>query len=781
MGLDSLSTRNPDHFDPAVVEAALRDPARLAVLRRTQLLDSLPLGMFDRWTDMVRRVTFAELGFVCLVEDTRQLLMSVSGGRDVVARSIPIEESVCRYIISGGVPLVVTDAREHPALADLRVIAEDGIVAYLGAPVVVDGCILGSVSVADYELRPWSEADIVGVQEVASAVSTELRLRLANDGLSRSRDLLASHNRVHELIAQDAPLEEVLGELVTSVERQDPSVLGSVVLVEGGTMRPGAAPSLPPDYVAALDGVPIGPEVGGCGTAAWSGQRVITADVEDDPRWDAIRPRARAAGLRHCWSQPIKASDGEVLGTFALYGPEPRVPAPEHLALMEHTARITGIAIERHHAARRLLYGATHDALTGLLNRAAVLERLEHALVRSRRSGDPLAVLFVDLDHMKLLNDTLGHDMTDEVMRAVATRMASLVREGDSVGRVGGDEFLVLAERVGGLEQAGVLAERLREAVAAPIPGLPSSAMTASVGVTVVTGSDTDARDAVRQADAAMYSAKRAGGDRCRFFEDDPRPRARQRLALGGELPGAVARGELRLVYQPLFDLRHGGLAGVEALLRWNNAKLGEVSPAEFVPVAEETGLISAMGAWALLEACHAIAEVTAATGRALELAVNVSAHQIADPGFALTVERALRSCGLSAGRLALEITETALVRPDAPTAQTLHDLKALGCLVVLDDFGTGYSSLASLKGHPVDGIKIDRSFVDGLPDDREDSAIVAATIGMAKALERRVTGEGVENERQLQALRALGCDSAQGFLLGRPMPVERLRDLLTA
>jgi diguanylate cyclase (GGDEF)-like protein len=777
MGTDSLSL-GTDRFDPRVVDVALRDPGRLAVLRRAQLLDSLPPGMFDRWTAMVREVVGADVGFVCLVEEASQVLMSVNGARAPVPVGVamPAELGVCRFVVSGSGPLAVSDGREHAALSSLPAF-QHGLVAYLGVPVTIDGQVIGSLSLADHQPREWTDADVLGATAVAAAVETELRLRLANEELSRSHDRLASYNVVHELIAQDAPLEEVLGELVAGVERQDPSVLGCVVLIdrEAQTMRHGVARSLPPEYLAAIDGIPIGPDVGSCGTAAWTGRLVISEDLATDPRWRAARELTRAANLRHCWSQPIKAGDGDVIGTFALYGRTPRAPEPWHIALMEDAARVTGIAIERHRAARRLLHGATHDGLTGLLNRTAVLERLEQALARSRRSGAEVAVLFVDLDQMKLLNDTLGHDLTDDLMRAVAARLAGVVREGDAVGRLGGDEYLVIAEDIGGAEHAAKLAERVREAVAAPAPEVLSGAMTASIGVTLVTGATADPRDAIRQADSAMYSAKRAGGDRCRFYEDDPQPHSRQRLALGGELRGAARRGELRLVYQPLFDLRHGGLSSVEALLRWHSPTLGDVSPAEFVPVAEETGLIASMGAWALLEACRAIAGV----GRPLDLAVNVSAHQVADPAFARTVDRALVESGLEAERLTLEITETALVKPDSVTTQTLRDLKALGCRVVLDDFGTGYSSLASLKGHPVDGIKIDRSFVDGLPDDRGDSAIVAAVIGMAKALERSVTGEGVENERQLQALRALGCDTAQGFLLARPMPLDELQALL--
>jgi EAL domain-containing protein (putative c-di-GMP-specific phosphodiesterase class I) len=293
--------------------------------------------------------------------------------------------------------------------------------------------------------------------------------------------------------------------------------------------------------------------------------------------------------------------------------------------------------------------------------------------------------------------------------------------------------------------------------------------------VTVVSGGGADAREALRQADRAMYDAKRSGRDRICFFEEAQAARTGRRIKLSSQIRGAAARGEMRLVFQPLFDLLDGELLGVEALLRWTHPELGEISPGEFIPVAEETGAIVSLGAWVLRESCKTIARLAEETGRALELSVNVSAHQLAEPGFAGTVRKTLADTGFPVASLILEITETAFLSSDAATDRTLADLKALGVRIVLDDFGTGYSSLSWLKRHPLDAIKIDRSFVSGLPEEQGDSAIVEAVIGMARAFGRTVTAEGVETERQLEALRGLGCDHAQGFLLGRPVPVEEL------
>jgi diguanylate cyclase (GGDEF)-like protein len=420
------------------------------------------------------------------------------------------------------------------------------------------------------------------------------------------------------------------------------------------------------------------------------------------------------------------------------------------------------------------MHDATHDALTGLLNRRTIFELVETAL-EERESDADLAVFFVDLDGLKELNDSLGHDRTDELIGVVATRLSAAVRADDVVGRFGGDEFIVLARGVNDAEEAAEIGARLLDAVSNPLEDV---AVTASIGVALVSGPGApDAREAIRQADSAMYDAKRSGRDRVCFFGDAANARTGRRVTMTTDIRGAAARGEMRLVFQPLFEIADGELLGVEALLRWTHPELGEVSPGEFIPLAEETGAIVPLGAWVLRESCETIAKLAAETGRVLELSVNVSAKQLAEPGFAGVVRKTLADTGFPVASLILEITETAFLSADAVTDRTLSDLKALGVRIVLDDFGTGYSSLSWLKRHPLDAIKVDRSFVSGLPEERGDSAIVEAVIGMARAFGRTVTAEGVETEQQLEALRRLGCDHAQGFLLGRPVPVEALRD----
>jgi diguanylate cyclase (GGDEF)-like protein len=607
----------------------------------------------------------------------------------------------------------------------------------------------------------------------------ELELRLAREETARVRNLVASHNRLHDLIARDAPLRDVLSELVAGIEEYEPSVMPCVVLLdrESSTLHPGAGPSLPPHWLEAIDGVVIGPNTGSCGSAAWSGELVISEDLSTDPKWTPVREFAISCNLRHCWSMPIKSADGLVLGTFALYGPRPRAPQPEHIALMQDGARLAGIAIERRRTMERLIHDARYDGLTGLPNRRAIFERLEQAL---GRTGDAckVATLFIDLDGLKALNDTLGHDRADDMIREVAERLRPALRADDFVGRFGGDEFVAIAEGIADTEQAAALAARLLEATSAPLRGLEGTTVTASIGIALVDG-DVDAAEAIRRADAAMYRAKQSGRDRYSFFFEangDGVPERRQ-VSLTRELRDAEPHHEMTLVFQPVFDLAGGEIVAIEALTRWTSPTCGEVSPREFIPLAENSGTIVPLGAWALRESCETAVRIAELTGRRLELAVNVSGHQLAKAGFAQSVYQTLAHANFPAELLTLEATEGALTQGDEVTARTLDELRSLGVRLTVDDFGAGSASLVGFRERPVDGIKIDRRFLSGLPEDAVSFAVVAAISGMGIALGATVTAKGVETEAQLVSLRAMGCERVQGFLLAEPM---RLRDLVT-
>ena len=364
------------------------------------------------------------------------------------------------------------------------------------------------------------------------------------------------------------------------------------------------------------------------------------------------------------------------------------------------------------------------------------------------------------------------------MIREVAQRLRPALRGDDFVGRFGGDEFIAIAEEIADAEQAAALAARLLEVTSAPLRGLDGTTVTASIGIALV-DADVDTGEAIRRADTAMYRAKQSGRDRYSFFFEangDGLPE-RRRVALTRELREAEVRHEMTLAFQPVFELAGNEIVAIEALTRWTSPTCGEVSPREFIPLAENSGTIVPLGAWALRESCETAARIAELTGRRLELAVNVSGHQLAKAGFAQSVYQTLAHARFPAELLTLEVTEGALMQSDDLTARTLGELRSLGVRLTVDDFGAGSGSLVGFRERPLDAIKIDRQFLTGLPEDAVSFAVVSAISGMGTALGATVTAKGVETEAQLVSLRAMGCERVQGFLLGEPM---RPRELVT-
>ncbi|HEX9969879.1 MAG TPA: EAL domain-containing protein [Acidimicrobiales bacterium] len=489
-------------------------------------------------------------------------------------------------------------------------------------------------------------------------------------------------------------------------------------------------------------------------------------------------------GLRSAMAVPVHRN-GTVVGSLCVASTriDRRYSAAEQELLMAF-AEHASLALNDASAvdAMRRAFGeavhqATHDGLTGLPNRNLVIDRLTHAIARARRRPNTLAVLFIDLDRFKVVNDSLGHSVGDEVLVQVAQRLEAAVRPGDTVARLAGDEFVVVCEDVEGDCDVLALAERIAEAVAAPIPLYGRDAIiTASIGIALAS-TDTRAEDLLRDADVAMYRAKERGRARLELFDADMRTRMLQRLEIEHALRRALQRREFVLYYQPTVSVETGQVTSFEALLRWPDPERGLVMPDEFIPVAEENGLIVPLGRWALEEACRQLAEWRAVHPECadLQVSVNLSARQFADPDLVPVVAGALRDAGLDPSGLWLEITESVLMEEAESTVETLRALRALGIHLSIDDFGTGYSSLSYLKRFPVDTLKIDRSFVDGLGTDAEDEAIVTAVVRLAQALELGVVAEGVETAAQLAELRRLGCTAVQGYYLGRPMPASEV------
>ncbi len=430
---------------------------------------------------------------------------------------------------------------------------------------------------------------------------------------------------------------------------------------------------------------------------------------------------------------------------------------------------------ERKRSEEQIAHLAHYDALTDLPNRVLFREQLEHAL-NQVQSGEQLAVLYIDIDEFKSVNDALGHSVGDELLKAVAGRLRGCLRETDLAARLGGDEFALIQTSVRNPSETTHLVERIYRAIRQPYECGDSHLIStdASIGIALASGPSTDLDQLLRNADLAMYAAKSAGRRTYRFFKPDMEAQVTARHVLEMDLRQAISDGALEVYYQPCISLRDNGITGCEALLRWRHSERGMISPAEFIPIAEETGLINQLGEWVLMTAC---AEATTWPDD-IKLAVNVSPVQFKSGTLALKILAALAASGLPASRLELEITEAVLIRDDEAALAILHQLRAIGVRIALDDFGTGYSSLSYLQRFPFDKIKIDRCFIDDIAEPDGSSCIVQAVVNIAAARAMTTTAEGVETKQQQELLRALGCAEMQGYLFSQAKPAAEIKQL---
>jgi diguanylate cyclase (GGDEF)-like protein len=437
---------------------------------------------------------------------------------------------------------------------------------------------------------------------------------------------------------------------------------------------------------------------------------------------------------------------------------------------------------ERRQSAERIQSLAFYDALTGLPNRTLFTDRLQHAVIDAHRRKRLVGVMFLDLDRFKDINDSLGHETGDQLLKAVAERLITAVRKGDTVARLGGDEFTVILADLTHLNDAEHVAQKVLEVFEQPFHiAHREFYMTTSIGISLYPFDDDNISNLLRNADIAMYRAKEAGRNTHRFYTAEMTDKAAERLTLKNDLQLALKRHEFSLLYQPIVSLPGDRILGVEALLRWQHPEYGPIAPDRFIGLAEETGLIVALGEWVLQAACQQCAAWQQRGFRDLQIAVNLSARQLRHAHLVDSVRAIVASTGLDARQLNLELTESVLLEHDESTAESLRTLCNSGISLVIDDFGTGYSNLSYLRRFPIKAIKIDRSFVHGIPMDADNSAIAASIIALAHSLGIKAIAEGVENTGQLEYLHRRGCDAYQGFHFSKPLPPNELERLLLA
>ena len=440
---------------------------------------------------------------------------------------------------------------------------------------------------------------------------------------------------------------------------------------------------------------------------------------------------------------------------------------------------------QRTAAEARLRHSAFHDALTNLPNRALLLDRVGQCIKRAKRSrAAASAVLFLDVDNFKIINDSLGHHVGDKLLVEVSRRIGTGLRSFDTVSRLGGDEFVILLENIQGQEDALMLAERIQERLAPPFElSGQKFVVTASIGIAFIDQSCTDANELLRNADSAMYRAKHTGKARQAVFDESMHVEAKARLDLENDMRHALDRNEIQVYYQPIVSLKTGNISGFEALMRWHHSVRGIISPVEFIPVSEETGLIIPLGSWILREACKQLTlwNRRRTGARVLSMGVNVSKRQLMEPSFCEDVARIIKETGVDSRWINLEVTESAIITGSAPIEDRMNQLKKVGVRLHMDDFGTGYSSLSSLHRYPFDVLKVDRAFVQDLGTRSDYAAIIRAIISLARHLNLKVTAEGVETEDQYGQIASLECDFAQGYLFSKPVPGKAATTLLTS
>ncbi|MBK5552787.1 EAL domain-containing protein [Pseudomonas sp. TH03] len=593
-----------------------------------------------------------------------------------------------------------------------------------------------------------------------------------------------THTRMHEVLrhkmleamVREESLQTLMNLACVEVQRIAPEVIATVLRVDGqGLLHTLAAPGLPSTYSRALDGTAIGPESGSCGAAAFSGESVMVSDIATHPYWDGFRDLALPIGLKACWSTPIKSSDGRVLGTFAFYYREAREPSPLHHLLVNACIHLCALALEREESRLHIRQLAFYDDLTGLANRNLLHARAEQAIAQASRYQSSLAVVFIDLDRFKQVNDSLGHPAGDEFLRVIANRLSERRRESDIVSRLSGDEFVLVLPQCS-LAHATDLIEQLRGQLSAPcqISGITLKP-SVSIGVSMFPDDGRTMEVLLHRADMAMYQAKTSGRGRVCFFSDGLDQLAQGRLRLEAALREAIDGEALHLVYQPQIDLCESALYGIEALARWTHPQLGDVSPTCFIPLAEECGLIGEFGLWALREACGQLASWRRQGLRVPTVSVNMSPTNFHNRNLSNIIARTLEQHGLQAKDLTLEITESVLMDTNPDTLTTIEEVHALGVSLAMDDFGTGYSSLSYLRRMPIQELKLDRSFVHDLESDTTSQALSEAVIRIGESLHLRVVAEGIETIEQQRILLNQGYRIAQGFLISRPLAAKDL------
>jgi|GEM_PF-131906 len=654
----------------------------------------------------------------------------------------------------------------------------------------VQDYLVGKICSFEVEMRMWHKnGQEVFVLSRAFLVNREfdskaVRLVGTHVDITERKKTEAFNNKhagILEMIATGQPASAIYNEIALMYEKRHPGLRCSMLELEDGKLLHGGAPSLPKEYCDAVHGLQNGPNVGSCGTSTYTGKRVLVENIDTDPKWAKIKHVALPHGMRCCWSEPIKSSLGKVLGAFGMYYNHPALPNEDESNDLKSAARLAGIVMERDHAQKRIRQLAYTDELTGLASRAHFYQNLEELIKVYDQHQSRFGLLYIDLDDFKSVNDSLGHDVGDLLLKAIAKRLKNVSRDIDFVTRLSGDEFSILVKDVNDDYAAAHVAQTCLEMISEPIE-LSGRKFTpaCSIGIAHYPDDGEDLSTLLKAADTSLYAAKKRGKNQYAFYKAELTHKAEYRFRVEQNLREAVEKQQLSLVYQPQVKISSGEIIGVEALCRWNHPQLGQVPPPEFIATAERIGMIKPLTEWVLLTACNQAVTWKNAGFPALRMAVNISPSHFLDKDFVSLIKHVIDETGMVPAELELEVTEN-VVQTNQANLSIFRELKDLGVLLAIDDFGTGYSSFASLKHLTVDYLKIDKYFIHDMFVNHKSQLLIGSMIEMGHNLEHEIIAEGVETVEQYNLLRELNCEIAQGYLFSKPVNADEISKFLNS
>lgn len=607
---------------------------------------------------------------------------------------------------------------------------------------------------------------VIGIHGIAQDITENKKIE----------DLQMKQKNILSRIAVGESLEQITEYIIESVEELSKGVC-SIMYYEKdhNWLRFGYGPKLDPEFIKKIDKFPVGENLASCGHAAYTKQVKIVSDIETDSSWSRWKEAALEKGLRSCWSLPIISSKDYLLGTFAIYYKESRKPKDSDIEMLKDFSHLTGIALERHYHEEEIKYLANYDSLTNLPN----MRYLKEVFSKILEETENLAVMFLDLDNLKPHNDTFGHTSGDRLIQEVGKRIQETIGKANIVARMGGDEFVILIGNCASESMLPEIADKILKAIEEPIiiNGQEFST-TASIGISLSGQHGHTFEELMKNADIAMYSVKKIGGNSFNIYNQTMNVNAFNAFRLKSNLRKALKEEQFVLYYQPKVDTNTGRIIGAEALIRWIHPQEGLINPEIFIALAEESDFILVLGEWILNKACYQIKKWREMNIN-IPVAINVSVKQLLKQDIATLVSQKLAKFSISPEDLEIEITESVLSNHESMVREAVSQLRRMGVKVSIDDFGTGYASLTYLKQFQADTIKIDKSFISNLPNNRVDAAIVSAIIILATELSINVVAEGVETVEQFNFLRSKGCNQVQGYLFSKPLPHNELLSLL--